>query len=98
MSYPGGLDASAAFEHRLHTQSSMMTLSLAGNLLIGDAIVWWRACVIWQHKVVNCIGLLLSASVGTEGAVGGTTVGNPASEDPLETSMNKETKAVGSFA
>ena len=29
------------------------------QILIGDAVVWWRASVIWQHKIVNCIGLLL---------------------------------------
>ena len=27
--------------------------------MIGDAIVWWRACVIWQHKAVNWAGPLL---------------------------------------
>ena len=24
--------------------------------IIGDAIVWWRACVIWRNKVVYCLG------------------------------------------
>ncbi|KAM5543858.1 hypothetical protein V8D89_002475 [Ganoderma adspersum] len=54
-----GQYAIAAFEHALHTQSSLITLALGGNIVIGDAIVWWRACVIWQHRLVNCIGLLL---------------------------------------
>ncbi|KAM5542711.1 hypothetical protein V8D89_003672, partial [Ganoderma adspersum] len=49
----------AASERAIHKQSSMLTVALAVNIVIGDAIVWWRACVIWQHKVVNCIGLLL---------------------------------------
>ncbi|KAM5542712.1 hypothetical protein V8D89_003673 [Ganoderma adspersum] len=53
----------AAFIHRVHQQSWMMTITLAVNILIGDAVVWWRVCVIWQHKVVNCIGLLLSGSI-----------------------------------
>ena len=29
------------------------------QLVTGDAIVWWRACVIWKHKLVNWIGVLL---------------------------------------
>ena len=33
---------------------------------VGDAIVWWRACVIWRNKVVYVIGpLLISLTVGT---------------------------------
>ena len=27
--------------------------------IIGDAIVWWRACVIWRKRVIYYIGLLL---------------------------------------
>ena len=35
------------------------------QFVIGDAIVWWRTCVIWQNKVVYCIGpLLVAFSVG----------------------------------
>ncbi len=29
------------------------------QFVVGDAVVWWRACVIWQHKAVNHAGLLL---------------------------------------
>lgn len=33
--------------------------------VIGDAIVWWRACVIWRNRVVYVIGpLLVSLTVG----------------------------------
>ena len=32
------------------------------QLLTGDAIVWWRACVIWQRKVVKWVCPLLLAS------------------------------------
>ena len=33
--------------------------------IIGDAIVWWRACVIWRNRVVYCIGpILVSLTVG----------------------------------
>ncbi|PIL30641.1 hypothetical protein GSI_07343 [Ganoderma sinense ZZ0214-1] len=35
----------AAFIHSVHQQSWMMTITLAVNILIGDAVVWWRACV-----------------------------------------------------
>ena len=27
--------------------------------MIGDAIVWWRACAIWPHKAVYAVGSLL---------------------------------------
>ncbi|PIL30644.1 hypothetical protein GSI_07346 [Ganoderma sinense ZZ0214-1] len=49
----------AAFNHALRQQSWMMTVALGVNFVIGDATVWWRVCVIWQHKSVNCVGLLL---------------------------------------
>lgn len=32
------------------------------QLVIGDTIVWWRACILWQRKLVNSIGQLLVAS------------------------------------
>ena len=33
--------------------------------IIGDAIVWWRVCVIWRNKVVYYIGpILVSLTVG----------------------------------
>ena len=32
---------------------------LTPKFIVGDAIVWWRACAIWQNNVVYCIGPLL---------------------------------------
>ena len=33
--------------------------------IIGDAIVWWRACVIWRNEVVYWVGpLLLTLTLG----------------------------------
>ncbi|KAI1783405.1 hypothetical protein LXA43DRAFT_1132551, partial [Ganoderma leucocontextum] len=52
-------DDIAAFEHAIQQQSWMLTIAAGVNLVIGDATVWWRACVIWQNKVVNCTGMLL---------------------------------------
>ena len=26
------------------------------QVLIGDAIVWWRACVLWRNRVISFIG------------------------------------------
>ncbi|KAM5540743.1 hypothetical protein V8D89_005576 [Ganoderma adspersum] len=55
---------SAALKRAVRQQSWLLTVALGGNFAIGDAIVWWRACVIWQHKVVTCIGPLLRVPNG----------------------------------
>ncbi|PIL30648.1 hypothetical protein GSI_07350 [Ganoderma sinense ZZ0214-1] len=49
----------SAWLDAINQQDWMLTIALGVNFVIGDAIVWWRACVIWQHKVVNCVGPLL---------------------------------------
>ncbi|KAI1796622.1 hypothetical protein LXA43DRAFT_1089698 [Ganoderma leucocontextum] len=41
----------------------MLTIALGINFIIGDAIVWWRACVIWRDTVVYCVGPLLKAVI-----------------------------------
>ena len=43
----------------LHCTTRSSYLNQFPQIVIGDAIVWWRACVIWQQKLVNCVGLLL---------------------------------------
>ncbi|PIL36321.1 hypothetical protein GSI_00009 [Ganoderma sinense ZZ0214-1] len=57
-SYDGRGDV-AVFQDVVSRQSWMLTVVTIINFIIGDAIVWWRACVIWQHKAVYCIGPLL---------------------------------------
>ena len=32
---------------------------LSGQVIIGDAVVWWRACVIWRHRAVYYAGPML---------------------------------------
>ena len=34
--------------------------------MIGDSIVWWRVCAVWQNRVVNCVGpILIVLATGT---------------------------------
>ncbi|TBU33820.1 hypothetical protein BD309DRAFT_55444 [Dichomitus squalens] len=49
----------SAFQDDILKQSWMMTAALGMNILIGDSIVWWRACVLWKNRVVYCVGPLL---------------------------------------
>ncbi|KAM5532362.1 hypothetical protein V8D89_013956 [Ganoderma adspersum] len=51
-----------ALDQATCNQSWVATIALGINVLqfiIGDAIVWWRACVIWRNRVVYCLGPLL---------------------------------------
>ncbi len=35
-------------------------------MTLGDAIVWWRVCVLWRKKSVFALGLaLLAGTFGT---------------------------------
>ncbi|TBU26760.1 hypothetical protein BD311DRAFT_779453 [Dichomitus squalens] len=38
------------------TAAWIATMSLTVNVLIGDAIVWWRACVLWRSRLMYCLG------------------------------------------
>ena len=39
---------------------------LPRQIILGDAVVWWRACVIWQNRAVYCTGpILLGLTLGT---------------------------------
>ncbi|KAM5540700.1 hypothetical protein V8D89_005731 [Ganoderma adspersum] len=59
-----GPDGYDAFERDVGKQSWMLTVALGINVLLGDAIVWWRACVVWRHRLVYCLGgVLLSVTV-----------------------------------
>ncbi|PIL36320.1 hypothetical protein GSI_00008 [Ganoderma sinense ZZ0214-1] len=51
----------ATFQDAVLAQSWMLTIAAVLNFVVGDAIVWWRAAVIWQHKAVSCVGALLTA-------------------------------------
>ncbi|TBU54539.1 hypothetical protein BD310DRAFT_68942 [Dichomitus squalens] len=42
----------------------------AVQVMIGDAVVWWRACFIWQNRLINCLGPLLLTLTLVFGAVG----------------------------
>ncbi|KAM5536547.1 hypothetical protein V8D89_009824 [Ganoderma adspersum] len=70
-SYDG--DASLlAFEKVVFKQSWMATIALGINIILGDAVVWWRACVIWRHRAVYYAGpvlLLLTLAFGLVGAL-----------------------------
>ncbi|KAI0787290.1 hypothetical protein C8Q74DRAFT_595457 [Fomes fomentarius] len=47
-------------DDRLLTQMCMGNVAVMINVTIGDAIVWWRALVIWQWNRVVCgIGMVL---------------------------------------
>ncbi|KAI1789897.1 hypothetical protein LXA43DRAFT_545702 [Ganoderma leucocontextum] len=52
-----------AFERDILKESWMMTFALGINLLVGDSIVWWRACAVWRNRTVYCIGPLLIALI-----------------------------------
>ncbi|KAM5538841.1 hypothetical protein V8D89_007563 [Ganoderma adspersum] len=49
----------AAYEEAVLKQSWMATVALGANIVLGDAIVWWRACLIWRHKAVYWTGPIL---------------------------------------
>ncbi|TBU40858.1 hypothetical protein BD309DRAFT_869457, partial [Dichomitus squalens] len=66
-----GRESHAAFKKAVYGQSVMVTVALGINICIGDAIVWWRACVIWHNNVVTCIGgvgLAMTLILGILGA------------------------------
>ncbi|KAI1786947.1 hypothetical protein LXA43DRAFT_1168263, partial [Ganoderma leucocontextum] len=49
------------------TAAWLATISLTVNVLIGDAIVWWRACVLWRNQLMCWLGpLLLAAALALE--------------------------------
>ncbi|KAM5536531.1 hypothetical protein V8D89_009808 [Ganoderma adspersum] len=55
----------AVFEDAMRKQFSMAVLGLEINWIIGDAIVWWRACVIWRNKAVYWVGpVLVTCTLG----------------------------------
>ncbi|KAM5536533.1 hypothetical protein V8D89_009810, partial [Ganoderma adspersum] len=57
-----GYDGNAgllALENAVLRQSWMVSVALAINMVLGDAVVWWRACVIWQNKIVYWTGPVL---------------------------------------
>ena len=61
-----GINVSLAPPTHAPLEHSYVVLTRArGQVLLGDAIVWWRACVVWRHKLVYCLGaVLLSITVG----------------------------------
>lgn len=75
-------DEIATFEHALHKQSWMMTVALAVNVVTGDGIVWWRACVIWRRRVINWTGLLLLTCTTICGTVGIVKLQGPQTARP----------------
>ncbi|PIL36459.1 hypothetical protein GSI_00148 [Ganoderma sinense ZZ0214-1] len=59
-----GQDGYDAFARDVEKQSWMLTVALGINVLLGDVIVWWRACVVWRNRLVYCLGaVLLSVTV-----------------------------------
>ncbi|TBU41813.1 hypothetical protein BD309DRAFT_992123 [Dichomitus squalens] len=48
--------STASLERVVGIQSWMMTIAAGTNIIIGDAVVWWRACVVWSNKIVYFMG------------------------------------------
>ncbi|PIL28303.1 hypothetical protein GSI_09592 [Ganoderma sinense ZZ0214-1] len=70
-SYDGAANL-ISLENAVFKQSWMATAGLAANVIVGDAVVWWRACVIWRHRAVYYAGpiaLLLTLAFGIVGAL-----------------------------
>ncbi|KAM5536545.1 hypothetical protein V8D89_009822 [Ganoderma adspersum] len=51
-------------------QSWMVTIALGINIILGDAVVWWRACVIWQNRGVYYTGPILLTLTLVFGIIG----------------------------
>ncbi|PIL28301.1 hypothetical protein GSI_09590 [Ganoderma sinense ZZ0214-1] len=51
-------------------QSLMVTVALGINIIVGDAVVWWRACVIWQNRAVYYTGPALLTLTLVFGIIG----------------------------
>ncbi|TBU27080.1 hypothetical protein BD311DRAFT_666222 [Dichomitus squalens] len=65
-----GRESILALSEAADKQSRMLTAALSVNVMIGDAVVWWRACFIWQNRFINCLGPLLLTLTLVFGAVG----------------------------
>ncbi|PIL36019.1 hypothetical protein GSI_01679 [Ganoderma sinense ZZ0214-1] len=39
--------------------STIMTMTLGLNVILGDSIVWWRACAVWRSRFVCYLGVVL---------------------------------------
>ncbi|TBU34327.1 hypothetical protein BD311DRAFT_747542 [Dichomitus squalens] len=51
----------AVLSRKVSTQSLIMTMALGLNVVLGDSIVWWRACAVWRNRLVYYGGALLIA-------------------------------------
>ena len=49
-----GINVSICNHHR-----GCRDVSNCPQVAVGDAIVWWRACVIWRSKIIYCIGPII---------------------------------------
>ncbi|KAI1792562.1 hypothetical protein LXA43DRAFT_887340 [Ganoderma leucocontextum] len=65
-----GQEGHHIFERDVEKQSWMLTVALGINVLLGDAIVWWRACVVWRHRFVYCLGVILLSVTVVCGSLG----------------------------
>ncbi|TBU43696.1 hypothetical protein BD309DRAFT_863762 [Dichomitus squalens] len=77
-----GHDSLAALKAAAYRQSWMVTVPLGVNIVIGDAIVWWRAAVIWQNRVVYWVGPILVTMTLALGIIGSVTA-SPATPDQI---------------
>ncbi|KAI1795529.1 hypothetical protein LXA43DRAFT_724729 [Ganoderma leucocontextum] len=50
-----------ALSSQVSTHAMIMTMTLGLNVILGDSIVWWRACAVWRSRLVCHIGVLLVA-------------------------------------
>ncbi|KAM5536539.1 hypothetical protein V8D89_009816, partial [Ganoderma adspersum] len=65
-----GAHEMGVFEDGMRKQRSMAVFALQINWMVGDSVVWWRACVIWRNKVVYCLGpLLVTFSLGVSRSI-----------------------------
>ncbi|KAH9920556.1 uncharacterized protein BXZ73DRAFT_80128 [Epithele typhae] len=52
--------------HTQLAQATAITLPLMFNILIGDAIVWWRACAVWSgHRPVYIMGAVFITAIAS---------------------------------
>ncbi|KAM5533212.1 hypothetical protein V8D89_013168 [Ganoderma adspersum] len=48
-----------ALSAQVSRYSTIMTMTLGLNVILGDSIVWWRACAVWRSRFVCYLGVVL---------------------------------------
>ncbi|KAM5538522.1 hypothetical protein V8D89_007855 [Ganoderma adspersum] len=77
---PSHLSQVTRYHSLVMTQSIVATTSLAVNMILGDAIVWWRAYILWRTRSVlglGCVLVGMALALGIAGAVCNTFIAEP---------------------